>query len=102
LKDLEAAMPALRRAQAAVDSLDNKDIVEMKTNRNPLDIIKYILDACAIYFQVKIDPIKIVEKQFNKKEERKVFFTEESFESSGKFVLGDMNFMKKLANFEKD
>ena len=43
-------MPALKRAQAAVDSLDNKDIVEMKTNRNPLDIIKYILDACAIYF----------------------------------------------------
>ena len=43
-------MPALRRAQKAVDSLDPKDIVEMKANRNPLDIIRYILDAVAIYF----------------------------------------------------
>jgi hypothetical protein len=51
---------------------------------------------------VRVDPIKMVEKQFNKKEERKVMFTEESYESSGKFVLNDMNFMKKLANFEKD
>jgi len=85
-----------------VDSLESKDIVEMKANRNPLDIIRYILDAVAIYFQQKIDPIKMVEKQFNKKEERKVFFTEESYENGGKIVLNDMNFMKKLATFEKD
>ena len=44
----------------------------------------------------------MVEKQFNKKEERTVLFTQESYESSGKFVLNDMNFMKKLATFEKD
>lgn len=99
---LQGALPALARAQKAVDSLDNKDIVEMKANRNPLDIIRYILDAVAIYFQVKVDPIKMVEKQFNKKEERKVLFTEESYESSGKAVLNDMNFMKKLSGFEKD
>jgi len=44
----------------------------------------------------------MVEKQFNKKEERKVLFTEESYENSGKAVLNDMNFMKKLSGFEKD
>lgn len=36
--DLKAAMPALDRAQRAVNELKPSDIVEMKTNRNPGDI----------------------------------------------------------------
>jgi len=44
----------------------------------------------------------MVEKQFNKKEERKVNFTDECFENCGKFILNDMNLLKKLLNFEKD
>jgi len=95
-------MPALNRAKVAVESLEAKDINEMKANRNPMDIIRYIFDAIAILFQNKIDPIKMVEKQFNKKEERKVFFTDECFENTGKFVLNDMNLLKKLLFFEKD
>jgi len=49
-KDLEAAMPALMAAEKAVASLKASDIVEMKTNKNPGDIIKYILDSVTIFF----------------------------------------------------
>jgi dynein heavy chain len=49
-KDLEAAMPALIAAEKAVAGLKPSDIVEMKSNRNPGDIIKYIMDAVVIFF----------------------------------------------------
>ncbi len=49
-KDLQAAIPALRRAQESVDSIDSKDITELKANRNPLEIIKYIFDAVLVFF----------------------------------------------------
>ena len=47
---LQGAMPALNRAKAAVESLEAKDINEMKANKNPMDIIRYIFDAIAILF----------------------------------------------------
>lgn len=50
LKDLEAALPALKRAEEAVASIEQKDIVEMKANRAPLDIIKYIMDSVLVFF----------------------------------------------------
>jgi dynein heavy chain len=49
-KDLEAAMPALVRAQEAVEGIEAKDIVEMKANKAPLDIIKYIMDSVCVFF----------------------------------------------------
>lgn len=64
-KDLAAALPALRNAQEAVDNLNPSDIVEMKTNKNPKDIIKYIMDSVVIFFQGKLVPISIEEKIFN-------------------------------------
>lgn len=66
LKDLEAALPALRRAQEAVDSMEKKDIDEMKANKNPLDIIKYIMDSVIIFFNVKLVPISTTDKVINK------------------------------------
>ena len=52
-------MPALERAQKAVSELKASDIVEMKANRNPLDIIRYIMDSVVIFFQGKLIPIQI-------------------------------------------
>ena len=64
-----------------MDSLNPADIVEMKTNRNPLDIIKFIMDAVVIFFNGKLVPISIEEKTFNKKQ---VQFMKDSYEDSGK------------------
>lgn len=78
-------MPALIRAQKAVDSLNKNDVNEMKANKKPLDIIKYIMDVICIFFQTKIGPITIEEKtvKFEKKEEKKIFFLKDSWEEGG-------------------
>ena len=39
----------------------------MKANKNPLDIIKYIMDVVAVFFGAKMDPIVIEDKVFDKK-----------------------------------
>lgn len=101
-------MPALKRAQEAVDSLTAADIVEMKSNKNPLDILKYIMDAVLVFFGAKMYPIIIVDRIFKKKEGTVVQFLRESWEDTdsyqgdGKRVLGDMAFLKNLQNFRKD
>ena len=56
-RDLEAAMPALIRAQEAVDSLDKKDIDEMKAMKKLQDIMKVIIDSVVIFFQGKLVPV---------------------------------------------
>lgn len=58
----------MKRAQDAVDSLTSADIVEMKTNKTPLDIIKYILDSVCVLFGAKLLPVTIEDKVFNRKE----------------------------------
>jgi dynein heavy chain, axonemal len=102
-KELQAALPALKRAQDAVDNLKQSDIVEMKSNRSPLDIIKYIMDVVLVFFQVKLNPITVEEKAFDRKnEQNKTKFLKESYEESGRVALNDMGFMKRLKDFEKD
>lgn len=73
-RDLQAAMPALQRAKVAVASLNSKDIVELKANRNPAVIIKFILDTVCIFFQGKLLPIIVVQVEVNKKEGRVIPF----------------------------
>lgn len=53
-------MPALQKAKVMVSTLSSKDIVELKANKNPANIIKFILDTVSIFFQAKILPIIIV------------------------------------------
>jgi hypothetical protein len=50
-------MPALIRAKEAVENLKASDIVEMKANKNPLDIIKYIMDSVVVFCGGKLNPI---------------------------------------------
>lgn len=92
-KDLEAAMPALLAAEKAVASLRASDIVELKTNRNPGDIIKYIMDSVAIFFQGKLSNIAIEEKIMDKKKNVPIFFMKDSWDEGGKIVLADMNLL---------
>ena len=85
-KDLQAALPALRRAEDAVSSLDNKDIVEIKRTKTPHEVIKYIFDLVCIYFQAKLSLVTPV-----KKVEKKQIFLKDSWYDSGKAMLGDTN-----------
>jgi len=67
-------MPALQRAKVMVATLNSKDIVELKANKNPANIIRFILDTVCIFFQAKILPIIIVQVEVNKKEGRVIPF----------------------------
>jgi dynein heavy chain len=102
VRDLMGAMPALQRAQVAVTSLNSKDIVELKSNRNPAVIIKYILDTVVVFFGQKLLPIIIVQVEVNKKEGRVIPYLQDSYDEGGKACLSDLNFMKNLVNFQKD
>lgn len=101
-KDLQAAMPALIRAQQAVDDLKAADIVEMKTNKNPGDVIKYIMDSVVIFCGGKLNPIIIEQKIFNKKEGKEVPYLKDSYEESGRALLSDMKFLTMLKEYKKD
>jgi dynein heavy chain len=85
-KDIQAALPALHRAEDAVSSLDNKDIVEIKRTKTPHEVIKYIFDLVCIYFQAKLSLVIPV-----KKVEKKQIFLKDSWYDSGKAMLGDTN-----------
>jgi dynein heavy chain, axonemal len=74
----------------------------MKTNKTPLDIIKYIMDAVVVLFGAKLVPITIVDRVFNRKEGKVVQFLQESWDEAGKAVLSDMKFLASLKEYRKD
>ena len=49
-RELEVALPYLKNAEKAAENIDPKDITEIRTNRNPKDIVKIIFDAVQILF----------------------------------------------------
>lgn len=43
-------MPALEKAKEAAGSIKQKEIGEIKTNKNPVDTVKIILDTVNVLF----------------------------------------------------
>nr|CAI5834494.1 unnamed protein product [Callosobruchus analis] len=76
--DLDEAMPALEEAIRALDSLSKKDISEMKSYTTPPQKVKMVMEAVNIL--KGIDP---------------------SWDSAKK-LLGEMNFLKDLKEFDKN
>lgn len=58
-KDLQAAIPYLRKAEAAVNSIKPADINELKGMRQAVDTTRLIMDTVQILFQRSMDPVKI-------------------------------------------
>jgi dynein heavy chain len=77
-KDLDEALPILEAAFKALDSLDKKDIAEMKAFSKPPELVMTVMEAICILFKIKPD-----------------------WENSKK-LLGDSMFLKKLSDFDKD
>lgn len=90
---MQAALPALKRAQEAVDGIQAADVNEVKSNRNPNELIKYIFDAIVIFFQSKLLPITIVDYNYNKKENKSMPFLKDSYDDAGKGILSDIQFL---------
>ncbi|KNC97013.1 uncharacterized protein SPPG_09508 [Spizellomyces punctatus DAOM BR117] len=77
-RDLDEALPALNAAYKALDSLDKKDIAELKVFTKPPEVVLMVMEAICTLFKVKPD-----------------------WESSKK-LLSDPQFMKKLQEYDKD
>jgi len=77
-KDLDVAMPALNKALKALDSLDKKDISELKSFAKPPPAVQTVMEAICILFDQKPD-----------------------WDSSKK-LLADTNFMTNLQTYDKD
>tara|TARA_B110000091_G_C13815478_1_gene477476 strand:- start:105 stop:4382 length:4278 start_codon:yes stop_codon:yes gene_type:complete len=76
--DLDEAMPAFRNALKALDSLEKKDIQEIKAFASPPDAVKMVMEAILILFGRPTDW------------------------KSAKGLLSEMNFMDQLVKFDKD
>ena len=74
----------------------------MKSNKKPPEFLKLTLDIIAIYFSLKLAPITYIpELQISK--DITVPFWKNSFEESGKFILGpNFDFLKNLKTYDKD
>mmetsp|Transcript_46773 Transcript_46773/g.83798 ORF Transcript_46773/g.83798 Transcript_46773/m.83798 type:complete len:4084 (-) Transcript_46773:846-13097(-) len=77
-KDLDLAMPAFHAAVAALDSLDKKDIDEVKSFAKPPEKVAYTLEAVCTLLKEGKDW------------------------ASAKKVISDSGFLKRLLNYDKD
>ncbi|XP_014276767.1 dynein axonemal heavy chain 2 isoform X2 [Halyomorpha halys] len=78
LADLQLAMPALEAAMKALDALNKKDLTEIKSYGRPPPKVEMVMEAVMVLLQA-----------------------EPSWAES-KRQLGDVNFLNRLKNFDKD
>ncbi|PSN47670.1 Dynein heavy chain 8 [Blattella germanica] len=91
-KKLEAALPALEAAEAALLTIKAADISTVRKLGKPPYLITLIMDAVLILFQRRLDPVKVdLEKSF----------IAASWAESLK-TMADTKFLTNLLNFPKD
>merc|ERR1719409_1602930 len=64
--ELQKAIPFLNDANAACKSITPKDITELKTNKNPVDVVRLTFDGMLILQQLKVVDVKAEDKTINK------------------------------------
>lgn len=95
-RDLAIALPYLRRAEKAVDSIKPGDIKELGGMSQATDTTRLIMDTIHILFQRGLDPVKgrplVILKQ-------EVPFVNDSFDNHTKGTLKNNNFLNDLLKF---
>jgi len=84
-KDLEAALPYLRKAEAAVKSIRKGDIDELRNTRQPQDICRVIMDAVHILFQLPL--VSVTGPRTYKVMKDQAVFIQDSFDEYAKPTL---------------
>ncbi|XP_025191999.1 LOW QUALITY PROTEIN: dynein heavy chain 6, axonemal-like [Melanaphis sacchari] len=77
-KDLALAMPEMKAAKAALESLNKKDINELRVFNKPPKLVQTVMEAVCLLLKKKTDW------------------------ASAKLVLGDSNFLKTLQEYDTD
>ncbi|XP_041655296.1 dynein heavy chain 12, axonemal [Cheilinus undulatus] len=91
--DLAEAIPALEAALSALDTLKPSDITIVKSMKNPPSGVKLVMSAVCVMKEIK--PDKIADPAGAGK---KVF----DYWGPSKKLLGDMNFLRDLKEYDKD
>ena len=91
--DLAEAIPALEAALAALKTLKPADITVVKSMKNPPDGVKLVMEAVCVMKEVK--PDKVNDPAGTGK---KIL----DYWGPSKRVLGDMNFLASLREYDKD
>lgn len=95
-RQLQEALPYLHEANSACQSIKDKDIVELKANKAPVDIVKMTFDGLLLLMGNKVTEVKPEDKVINKVSST---FIKDSYEEHAKSMLNDMNFLKNLKRF---
>ncbi|XP_001850815.2 dynein heavy chain 6, axonemal [Culex quinquefasciatus] len=77
-KDLEIVMPTLQAAQDALKALNKNDINELRVFQKPPKLVQFVMEAVLILLGAKTDW------------------------NSAKVVMADVNFLKKLEDYDKE
>ncbi|XP_058822007.1 dynein axonemal heavy chain 6 [Topomyia yanbarensis] len=77
-KDLETVMPTLKAAQDALKALNKNDINELRVFQKPPRLVQFVMEAVLILLGSKTDW------------------------NSAKVVMADVNFLKKLEEYDKE
>ncbi|XP_026189143.1 dynein heavy chain 12, axonemal isoform X3 [Mastacembelus armatus] len=91
--DLAEAIPALEAALSALDTLKPSDVTIVKSMKNPPSGVKLVMAAVCVMKDIK--PDKITDPAGTGK---KVF----DYWGPSKKLLGDMNFLRDLREYDKD
>ena len=87
-RELQAALPYLRKAEEAVKSIKQADITEIRAIRRPKDIVKIIFDCVNLLFMQGMDPVTASKVEVSKAEHN---FIADSFENhAGKNMQGPL------------
>uniref|UniRef100_A0A7S1KLW9 AAA+ ATPase domain-containing protein n=2 Tax=Percolomonas cosmopolitus TaxID=63605 RepID=A0A7S1KLW9_9EUKA len=100
-KDLEAAKPALEKAEAALQNVNAKDLNVVKALGKPPPLVKLVMDGVIIIMRQNIIPIQVDQEFFENKKTKGRRVPLASWESAKK-MMSDMNFIKKVKDFDKD
>ncbi|XP_071374585.1 dynein axonemal heavy chain 12 [Centroberyx affinis] len=91
--DLAEAIPALEAALSALDTLKPSDVTIVKSMKNPPSGVKLVMSAVCVMKEIK--PDKIADPAGTG---QKIF----DYWGPSKKLLGDMNFLRDLREYDKD
>jgi dynein heavy chain len=97
-KELEAAQPALKAAESALDAIRPDDIKSLKALKNPPNIIKRIFDGVILLTRGKIDVVKM-DPEVTTKGGAPIMLA--SFDTT-RSMMNDPKFLDVLKNFDTD
>jgi dynein heavy chain len=98
-RELQAAIPYLHKAEAAVNSIKPADINELSKMRQAVDTTRLIMDTVQILFQRPMDPVK-PKGLFILKQD--ISFVADSFENNTRASLTSSTFLKDLFDFSEN